>query len=424
MNYIYLLVIIIVLFLIFKVYIKVKYKFWAYQPVFHYYNLYYWIKPKGIIDTELPKTNKYCNFYNICTKDYSEYDKNTLNEIITFVRTYYYRNKNANYSPTLSSFSSYFIGNNSKTFISTYYRSITNTSSDISGNMSFISDKELLGVMTGRPINITLKNKSTIRAHYIDYLCVHNGYRKMGLAPQIIQTHEYNQRYGNKKIGVSLFKREGELTGIVPLTTYNTYQFDINMIPRDLLLHAAMPLIEINKLNIRLLITLIEEQKTKYECFILPDFTNLLNLIINDTYKIYGIIENDILIAAYFFRNSFMTYDLRTEKEKEEDEKDEDREKKKIKKDSKKNVKAIECFATVNNTERQIFITGFSLALYKYSKIIKAKLITIENIGNNNIIINNIFLLNIIPRIVSPTAFFYYNYAKRPILPEKAIIIC
>jgi hypothetical protein len=427
MNYIYSLIIIVILFLIFKVYIKVKYKFWAYQPVFHYYNLYYWIKPKGIIDTELPKTNKYCNFYNVCTKEFSECDKNTLNEIITFIRTSYYRNKNANYLPTESSFSSYFIGNNTKTFISTYYRSITiDTSQDISTNMSFITNKELLGVMTGRPVNITLKNQETFRAHYIDYLCVHNEHRKKGIAPEIIQTHEYNQRHRNKKIGVSLFKREGELTGIVALTTYNTYQFDINMIPRGLLPHVAIQLIEINKLNIRLLTTFIQSQKTKFECFVLPDLTNLLNLVTSNTYKIYGLREKDKLIAVYFFRNSYMSYDLRSEKEKENNE-DREKETKKNSKNSKKSKKeicSIECFASINDTIHEIFIAGFSLTLYKYSKMIKAKLITIENIGNNNIIINHIFLLNIIPRIVSPTAYFYYNYAKRPILPEKAMIIC
>ena len=287
-----------------------------------------------------------------------------------------------------------------------------------------LPDKELLGVMTGRPVNITLKNQESFRAHYIDYLCVHNDHRKKGIAPQIIQTHEYNQRHRNKKIGVSLFKREGELTGIVPLTTYNTYQFDINMIPRGLLPHASIQLIEINKLNIRLLTTFIQEQKTKFECFVLPDLTNLLNLVTSNTYTIYGLREKDHVISCvYFFRNSYMSYDLRSEKEKENNE-DREKETKKNSKKNKKEICAVECFASINDTAHEIFISGFSLALYKYSKIIKAKLITIENIGNNNIIINNIFLLNIIPRIVSSTAYFYYNYAKRSILPEKAMIIC
>ena len=410
MNYIYLaLLIIFVILIIFKLYVKITYKFWAYQPVFHYYNILYWLNPKGIIDSELPRTNKYCNFLNIFTKDYSEYDENTLKDIIGLIRSNYYHDKKAKYLPTLQSFSSYFVGNNDKTFISVYYQPTLIMNDDLSS----IPDKQLAGVITGRPVNITLKNTTTFQAYYIDYLCVHNDYRKKGIAPQLIQTHEYIQRHTNKKFKVSLFKREGILTGIVALTVYKTYQFNISDISPSILPHASMQLIEISKLNIRLLIDFIQSQKSKFECFVLPDYSNLLNLINNDIYKIYGIIEKDHLIACYFFRNSYMSYDMRTAEQKEAD-------------GNKKIIysTAIECFAAITNCpHNEIFIKGFSIAAHKYSKKIKARLITIENIGHNNIIINHLFLLNVIPLIVCPTAYFYYNYAKRPILPEQAFII-
>ena len=166
MYYLYLLFIFLILYIICKVYIRVKYKFWAYQPVFHYYDLWYWISQKGIINKELPEINKFCNFLNISTWDFSELDKNTLKDIIGLIRTYYYRNNNANYLPTLSSFSSYFIGNNDKTFISLYYSPTIILDKDL----STIPDKQLLGVITGRPVNITLKNLQTFKAYYIDYL--------------------------------------------------------------------------------------------------------------------------------------------------------------------------------------------------------------------------------------------------------------
>ena len=118
--------------------------------------------------------------------------------------------------------------------------------------------------MTSKPINITLKNMKTFIAYYVDYLCVHNEYRKMNIAPEIIQTHEYIQRHNDKKIKVSLFKREGELTGIVALTTYLTYQFSISSISKYTLLHASMKLIEINKLNLNLLISFIYNQRNKF----------------------------------------------------------------------------------------------------------------------------------------------------------------
>ena len=412
MKLLYLLLIIFIILILCKVYIKIKYKFWAYQPVFHHYDLWYWISQKGIINKELPDTNKFCNFINVTTKEYSDLDQNTLKEIVGFIKTYYYRNKHANYLPTLASFSSYFIGNNSRTFISTYNKPIYIVNKDL----STIPDNKLLGVITGRPINITLKNVEPFRAHYIDYLCVHTDYRKNGIAPELIQSHEYIQRHKNKKIAVSLFKREGVLTGIVALTIYKTYQFYIKQISREILPHGSMQLIEISKLNIRLLISFICERKDKFDCFILPDYGNLVDLITSNTYYIYAIIEYDKLIACYFFRNSYMSYDMRTEKEKEVEN---NKEKKYV------HQKSVECFASISNCHHnEIFIKGFTMALHKISKKLKTTLVTIENISNNNIVVNRLFLLNIIPTIVSPTAYFYYNYVKKPILPENAFIIC
>ena len=408
MNYINLLAIFFILLILCKVFIKIKYKFWAYQPVFHYYDLWYWIYQKGIINNDLPEPNKFCNFFNVNTKEYADLDKNSIKEIIEFIREHYYRNKNVNYLPTLDSFASYFIGNNSKTFISVYNKPIFLADK----NLKTTQDKEIVGVMTGRPVNITIKNKKPFRGHYIDYLCVHKQHRKDGIAPEIIQSHEYIQRHKNKKIAVSLFKREGEITGIVSLTTYNTYQFNITDFKHEKLPHGSMQLIEINKININLLVTFIYEQKSKFDCFVIPDYGNILNLINCNTYVVYGIIENNKLISCYFFRNSYMTYDMRNEIEIEEN-------KKIIEK------KSIELFASISCCHHnEIFLKGFTIALYKYSKKIKADLITIENISHNNIIIDNLFLLNKLPLLISPTAYFYYNYVKKSCLSEKTFIIC
>ena len=420
MNINYLCLIIVFLFLliiIFKCYVKIRYKFWSYQPVFHYHNLFYWIYPKGIINKSLPEPNKYCNFINISTLDFGDIDNDTLRYIVEFIKTNYYTQKSATYAPSLDYFTSYFSGTNNKANISLYYKQNMILKDEI-----FISEKQIAAIITTRSVNITIKQK-TFPAYYVDCLCVHNNYRKLDIAPEIIQTHIYNvyHKNKNKNVSVSLFKREGKLTGIVPLTTYNTYQFDILLmqkmqklqkLPKNIL-HASMKIIEINKLNIRLLTSFIHEQNKKFECFVLPDFCNLLSLINNKIYIIYGIIENQELISAYFFKDAQMFYDENIEKESENREK--------------KLIKSIDFFGSINTNNKKdndIFIIGFYLALHKATKKQKQlKLITIENISDNYIIINNLFLLNIIPKFTSPTAYFYYNYAKRPIYPENALIL-
>ena len=387
--------IIILLLLLFKFYIRIKFKFWSIQPVFHYHNLLYWIHPVGIINRKLPKTNRYCNFLNVNVTSFEERKPSEIDEIIGLLQGHYYRSEDGNYFPTLSSFSSYFVGNNSKTFISTYYKFITLLNNN---NLTRVRDKQLLGVMTTRPINITLKKNITFPCYYVDYLCVHGKYRKKGIAPEIIQSHEYIQRHQNKKVVVSLFKREGQLTGIVPLTSYKTYQFVVSNIIRRGALHAKMNFIEINKLSLHLFVNFIYSQKDKFDCFALPDIANLINLITNNTYKIYAIVEKHNLTACYIFRNTHMQY---------------------------VDGKAIEIFASISNCASDlIFINGFMIALYKYSKSLRAKLITIENISHNYKIIDYILSLNISAKAESPTAYFFYNYSMRQFLSQNVLLIC
>ena len=194
MNILYfLLLFIIVVIIIFKLYVKIKYKFWAHQPVFHSYNLYYKYFKKGIIDNKLPKINKYYNFYNIKVDKYENICDNTRKEIINLLQNevHPFNPKNNN---IYSNFPSYFIGCNSKSFVSIYYKK------------KILFDKNekgmLYSVMTTRALNVTLKDIKIFKIYYIDYLCICND----NIINEVFQTHEYIQRHKNKDIKVTLFK--------------------------------------------------------------------------------------------------------------------------------------------------------------------------------------------------------------------------
>ena len=70
----YILGVIILCIILFFVYIRLKYKFWALQPVFHFYDLYYWVINVGIIRKELPEKNRYVNLKKITTKTFEGID--------------------------------------------------------------------------------------------------------------------------------------------------------------------------------------------------------------------------------------------------------------------------------------------------------------------------------------------------------------
>jgi hypothetical protein len=89
----YILLIVIFLIICFAAYVKIKFRFWTLQPVFHFYDFHYYLFPPGIIVHELPEKNKYCNFTNLipisedflplCSEkpDYIR-DSDSINEII------------------------------------------------------------------------------------------------------------------------------------------------------------------------------------------------------------------------------------------------------------------------------------------------------------------------------------------------------
>ena len=58
---IYFIIILIVLSIIFKACIHIMFPFWSKQPVFYYYNLYYWLFPPGIIHHGKHEKNKFYN---------------------------------------------------------------------------------------------------------------------------------------------------------------------------------------------------------------------------------------------------------------------------------------------------------------------------------------------------------------------------
>jgi len=397
MNSIYLFILLLSISLITcYVYIKYKYGFWFIQPVFHIYNIGYYLFPPGIINHHLPEKNKYINFTNIKTYIYSETPSHKLSQFINFIRQYYLQNKDNIYNPGENNITPYFYGHNFSPFLSLYFKD--NYLIDTKTNLTITEDK-LVGVITSRPLNVYIhKDKETMTVYYADYLCVHKNYRKKGIASQLIQTHHYNQSYLNKNIVVSLFKREEELTGIIPLCVYSTYGFSVKKWTKPYKLLAYYTLIEVNKENLYLLYEFINNNKPNFDIIITNEITNIIELIKTKNIFINAIIYNNKIIAVYFFRKSCV--------------------------DIEKGMEVLSCFASINSDRNNdnIFIQGFKISFWEIAFKNNFGYCAIENISHNNIIISNI-MKKTKPTITSPTAYFFYNFAYPTFKPEKCLII-
>jgi predicted GNAT family acetyltransferase len=253
--------------------------------------------------------------------------------------------------------------------------------------------------MTSRPIYVVINNgnrEAKFCAYYIDYLCVNKLHRKKGIAQQLIQTHHYNQRRINKNIMVSLFKREDELTGIVPLCVYSTYGFDVKTWTKPHDLSSEYNLVEINNQNFHFLFSFIQQYGKKFDIIINIEFTNIIELIKTKNIFIYSIIVDDEIVCAYFFRKSCIQIE--------------------------KDMEVLSCFASICNTNDDIFIQGFKISFWKIAAENFFGFAALENISHNNIVINNI-MLKTKPLIMSPTAYFFYNFAYPTFKSEKVLII-
>jgi hypothetical protein len=391
MNYVlYFIIIIIIIYIILFCYVKIKFHFWNMQPVFHYYNILYWFSSNKIINEELPSINKYCNLREIQTYKYNNLTELDNQYIVNFLKNYFLRTNEVNYIPTIESFNSNFENHIHPSFVSIY--SVNSNLFDYKNNI-VVDVKDIIGIMTTRPLYITLYNKS-FPLYYVDHLCVHNAYRKKGIAPQIIQTHELNQRHNNKQIKVSLFKREGDINGIVPLTFYYTYGYKKIDVYR--IIDASVEIVQVNRASVYKFLDFYKIHSKQFDCSITPHLSNLISLIESKTIFIYLMKQNDNILCFYVFRNTDTSYN------------------------NKKSIECISSITTIKNDKTKLFYRGFTNAYYKITKIIQSKILLIEETSHNKEIITHIKNQ---PFFYSPTAFFLYNYVSKTTLNDKFIYI-
>ena len=430
MIYIFI-ILIIVLYLSLTAYIKYKLKFWITQPVFHIYNIWYWIRPPGIILPDLPSiasiaqkgSSKYLNQYNIKTLKFAEIKEDVIcDRLCNFIKSYYIAStKTAAYTPTKEDIINYHIGTNHPSFFSMYQQpQLLFEKGEPTTTIT-----EIIGVISARPLNIRLKNTATFSTYYIDNLCVHPAYRKNGIAPQIIQTQCYNLRHANKNIKTCLFKREGQLNALVPLVVFDTFCFDLTIFYQTQKQKQKQindfNVIEIGIAQLPSFTAFIKAQMKNFDCVILPDLTNLMHLIKTGNIIIYALMDRTAnIIATYMFRRLNMTYT-----------------------NVGANVGATNVGANVNKKQHAIeciniviatcvdttcvdttCVVGFSISLLKLKEKNEIDLLLIEDTANARVVIDNLNnKLNLPIKFKSPTAFFLYNYACYSLYKSELALI-
>lgn len=187
-------------------YTRLRYPFWSRQPVYHSWDVKYWIGSGTVIKLNLPIVNRYVNLETVETRKANTLSEIQKNQVLELVRSNYLRTDLINYKPTKTDFFAYLMSDQS--YVSTW------------------SDDKLKGVLTCRSLEAALPSHGVCKIGYVDNLTVMKGFRKKGIAPELIQTYLYHNANSKGSYDVHIFKREGQHNiPIVPLVEYETWYY-------------------------------------------------------------------------------------------------------------------------------------------------------------------------------------------------------
>lgn len=387
----YAILIIIGILLALFILVKVKFRFWSQQPVFHIYNLRYWLFPPGIIQHTSPPVTKYYD-YKIFCDTYQNLSTEKKELFYSLLRSHYLYKRDVKYAPSKSDIFEYFHCHNDNSFISLCYEYFCEYQKK---KNHFNYAKKLVGCMSSRTLDCTIGDK-TLKCSYVDFLCIHKKYRKKGYAPKIIYTHYKKSRDAGAPV-IYLFKREGNINFMVPLTVYYAYTFSTkiwNRVNMNLPNNITCRLISAS--TFELLAHFLPTICAHFKCSIIPAFPNIKNQIEKQLLFPVMLFDGETAVACYFFKNPQTSYDGK---------------------------KSMECLASyVTTGYEEIFTDSFTNAVTLVNNKYPFELFVIENISNNNYLIKEILKKDVMLWKV-PMAYYFYNFIYHPFMSTNVFLL-
>ena len=284
-----------------SLYLRIRAPFWRTQPVFHVYDIHHWIRPCGLINKDPPEFNRYVDrrLKTLCVDDL---DSEIVARLTGFINDNYLRELDVHYAPTSSDIFLPLTCFGAKPLCTVQKEDSLLSTAD--GTLT--NDYRIIACITSRPIAVTISG-DTMLSNYVDNLCVMKGNRKKGVAPTAIQTHLYDAARINASIRTCLFKREGEMTGIVPLTLYQSHIVDPQLLSSPSLV-SGTKIVRIDENNLHFFIDLWRNQENRFTVTAKPDVGLLRLLLCKKHLYAYGEMSGTNLSSAFIFRNPCTRY--------------------------------------------------------------------------------------------------------------------
>ena len=372
-------------------FIRVYFHFWSRQPMFHSWDLFYYIKTPGIIESKLPKINKFCNLHNTHMMNY------TTIQNIDFQRLVYFIQRHINKHYTQINISNLLNDHRKDPFCFFYINTklLFNKEKDYN-----ITDFNIKGTLIFRPIYITLEQKH-LSPYFIDFLCIDKNIpvkERNNIKEELLQTSIYKHSQETKKHNLYLIKNEKKIPGLLPWIKYKVFSYYWKSYIRTYQSNISMGIYDLDQIdqyNLDQILSILKFQKNNFICTLSTNLSNLYNLLKSNLITIYALKEKHTnnYCSIYIYRSNYSIHNTI-------------------------NINLCSSISLDNNIA--VFINGFILSSQKIIKKFKIDFLSIDNISYNNIIITDIHKY-IKPYKITKLYLYLYNYGTK-ILNNKDIL--
>jgi len=375
-------------FLLWFVWVKIRYPFWSTQPVRHTYD---WIKKPGILHAILPKT-KFYDPILVTTRFAELLSISEKEDLCRLLQSHWIPSDQLFCSIQAADFDVYLAGHCGKPVVSVLHERVY-ASTDATPHTN------LLGMVCSTPVWFHRRDEAAVKIAFQDYLCLRR--ENASRIRTLFDTHEYNGRIMHPDIPVSVFKKEVErLEGVVPLVEYTCYTF--YMRNRKLRhLPAHFQLVRVHHANVDLLHDFVRMiPAAGFDAAILPDIGAITARLESNQMYMYVLKRGEEVFGFYWFKNAYVNWD------------------------ADELGATLHLVASYQNTENMdLFCLGFSHSLKGILRENRNyRMLMLDGLGSNGGIVD-VWRKTHDVIVETPCAYYLYNWGMETVEKEKCLVM-
>ncbi len=380
------------------------------MPVYHTYDYHNFFSRTSREMQLFPYKNKFSNAIQIKTISFYELNDTYIKYFSELLQCFYIPADDILYTLVEKDMKTRFSGHFNTPFLSFYNEKnyvSTGKSSEkqfdiLSTNVEIQLFPEPKGCIASYPVHTFYHPVNEYKpANYLTFISVDRAYKSQNISRNLISTHDYNVRRHNPDVRIGLIKKEvGICEGVVPLLTFSTGLFQINVSKTK---QRVRNIVQVYRQNWDIMLDTLHglfKPNVLYDFVVAIDIGAIKSRIDGEILFVYAFCEQGNVLAMYFIEDAHMLY----ERERET------------------TNKGLKLVASINNgLTETLFFQGFLECLRKLQKRnLDYKMLLIDDIGHNQ------QLMQMMNEPVEKTtgAYYFINWMfPHTVMREKVFIL-